>query len=105
MTKVSRKHIEAAELNRMEHIFWQVVASLKNPSEASLFFKDLLTRTERQMLVKRLQIALLLSRGIGYRIIRKRLKVSDVTIAKINNWLKAFGDGYRLGINKIGKQR
>lgn len=89
------------EMERIEKQFWEVVAKLKSPREASLFFYDLLTHTERKMLSKRLQIARMLLEKESYIAIGKRLHVTDVTIAKINNWLNTFGQGYRMAIEKL----
>ncbi|MBI4050792.1 MAG: hypothetical protein HY396_02340 [Candidatus Doudnabacteria bacterium] len=101
MTKVSRKPLSPEELKEIEDQFWQVVANLKSPREAKVFFGDLLTHTERKMLSKRLQIARMLLEKKSYIVIGKRLRVTDVTIAKINNWLNIFGEGYRLAVEKL----
>ncbi|MBI4054301.1 MAG: TrpR-like protein YerC/YecD [Candidatus Doudnabacteria bacterium] len=104
MTKVSRKPLSAGELKEIENQFWNAISKLKSPSEIKLFFLDLLTHTERKMLSKRLQIARMLLREESYMAIRKRLHVTDITIAKINNWLNSFGDGYRLAVEKLEKE-
>jgi len=101
MTKISRRPLSREELAKIEKQFWEVVARLRSPREASVFFYDLLTHTERKMLAKRLQIARMLLEKESYIKIAKRLHVTDVTIAKINNWLNTFGDGYRLAIDKL----
>ncbi len=103
MTKISRKPLSADELNEIENQFWTAVAKLKSLNEASLFFRDLLTHTERKMLAKRLQIARMLLEKESYTSIRKKLHVTDITISKINNWLNTFGEGYRLAVEKLKK--
>lgn len=89
------------EQKAIEEQFWKVVAKLKSPSEVKLFFRDLLTHTERKMFAKRLQIARMLLEKQNYYLIGKRLHVTATTIAKINNWLNTFGEGYRLAIDKL----
>lgn len=101
MTKVSRRLLTADELRQIEEQFWLVVAKLKNAHEVKLFFFDLLTHTERKMLSKRLQTARMLLDKKSYGEIGKKLHMSAVTIAKINNWLNTFGDGYRLASEKL----
>lgn len=104
MTKLSRKPLSPEALEAIEKQFWDVVARLKSPKEASLFFYDLLTHTERKMLSKRLQIAKMLLEKESYGSIGKSLHVTDVTISKINNWLNTFGEGYRLAVERILKR-
>lgn len=101
MTKVSRRPLTVEELKEIEEQFWQVVAGLRNAREVKLFFLDLLTHTERKMLSKRLQGAKMLLDKKSYGDIGKKLHMSAVTIAKINNWLNTFGDGYRLALEKL----
>lgn len=103
MTKVSRKPLTTEELKEMERQFWYAISRLKSPNEAELFFRDLLSHTERKMLTKRLQIARMLLEKESYAKIAKKLHVTDITIAKVNNWLNTFGDGYRLVIEKLKK--
>lgn len=80
--------------------FWSAVALLESKKEAREFFFDLLTHTERKMLAKRLQITMMLLDGDDYRAIRDNLGVTDVTIAKVNNWLNTDAEGLR----KIAKR-
>lgn len=71
--------------------FWAAVASLRSKAEARNFFNQFLTHTERKMFAKRFQIAMMLLLDYDYQSMRKRLKVSDATISKINNWLEENG--------------
>ena len=93
MTRVSRIPINQEAMNVFLDDFWSAVALIESKSEAKGFFFDLLTHTERRMLAKRLQIALMLLEGEDYQAIRDILKVSDNTIAKINNWLNTGASG------------
>lgn len=101
MTKVSRKPLSPEEQKAIEKQFWYAVSRFKSPAEVELFFRDLLTHTERKMLAKRLQIARMLLQKENYHVIGKKLHVTATTIAKINNWLNTFGEGYRLAIGKL----
>jgi len=68
--------------------FWTAIASLKSKNEARNFFNQFLTHTERKMFAKRFQIALMLLLDYDYENIIKRIKVSNSTIANVNNWLE-----------------
>jgi len=93
MTKVSRIPIDQKRMNEFYDDFWSGIALLETKKEARSFLFDLLTHTERKMLAKRLQVAIMLIEGYDYRTIRAYVRVTDVTIAKINNWFNtgAFG--------------
>jgi len=52
------------------------------------------------MLAKRLKIAELVLEGETYDYIRSFLKVSPGTIARVQEWLKISGDGYRWAAQK-----
>lgn len=84
---------------------WQALSELSNKEEVSQFLEDLLTRTERTMLSKRLYVALLLEKGYSYGEIKQVLKVSSSTIGSVNNMLKE-GQGYKLVVKSlIGKEK
>jgi TrpR-related protein YerC/YecD len=100
MTRISRRPLDKERLNRFYDDFWAAVALLDNKQEAKNFFFDLLTHTERKMLAKRLQVALMLLQQENYQEIRSYIGVSDSTIAKINNWLNTGATG----LTKIGER-
>jgi len=93
MTKISRIPLDKSKLNLFLDDFWTAVASLKSKTEAKDFFSQFLTLTERKMLAKRFQIALMLFLDYDYKNIKNRLKVSEVTIAKVSNWLEENHEG------------
>lgn len=88
MTKLSRWPVEKEKMSLFLDDFWTAVASLKSKSEAKNFFNQFLTHTERKMFAKRFQIAMMLVSGYDYKSIKSRLKVSEVTISKISNWIE-----------------
>jgi len=85
--------------------FCQALATIKNPQEAVKFLLDLLGRQEIEMLAKRLKIAKLLLKGWKYPEIRRQLKTSQGTIARINLWLKMSGEGYRMIAARTKKEK
>lgn len=94
-TKLSRKEVE--------RIFFQLclaISRTKNIGIASKLLRDLLSYQEAEMLAKRLKIAELVLENETYDDIRKKLKVSSGTIARVQEWLKISGDGYRWAVQK-----
>jgi len=88
MTKLSRIPIKPEKMSLFLDDFWTAVASLKSKTEAKDFFNQFLTHTERKMFAKRFQVAMMLLLGYDYQAVSKRIKVSNDTIAKVNNWLE-----------------
>jgi len=84
-------------------LFWDSLAKLKNAQEAEKFYLDLLTYTEKVVLAKRWAIAVLLLRGLGYSEIKELLKVSDPTITRVRNQLRA-GGGFLLVAERLSRQ-
>lgn len=81
------------------------ISSINNSREAAQLLKDLLSPQEAEMLAKRINIAELLLGGWGYREIGEHLKVGEGTIARISEWLKFTGDGYRLIVERLKGKR
>ena len=80
--------------------FCHALSSLKNTREAARFLTDLISPQEAEMLAKRLKIAALLVEGKKYDEIRRELKVSHATIARVNVWLNLSGEGFRTVIKR-----
>ncbi|MBU2036945.1 hypothetical protein KJ866_01950 [Patescibacteria group bacterium] len=83
----------------------RVIAKLNSPIEAAKFLKDILTAQEAEMLAKRLKVAERLMAGDTYARISFDFKISPSTIFRIHEWLKISGDGFRLGLAKIAKEK
>ena len=81
------------------------ISSLNTPEEVGEVLTDLLTPKEIETIAKRLQIAVLLSKGEEYESIRRRLKVGFATIARVNTWLNLSGEGYRLIVSRKKKRK
>jgi len=82
----------------------EAVSSIRNSTEAAKFITDLLSRSEVEMIAKRLKIAKLLLEGKTYEEIRNSLKVSGGTIGRVNLWLKISGEGYRMIVTRTRKK-
>lgn len=81
--------------------FCELVANLKTHDEVRRFFKDLLNRQERLMLVRRLQIAKLLTMKATYDQIVDILRAGKSTIARTQRWLQFGRRGLADSIRKI----
>jgi len=81
------------------------ISSVKNSREAAQFLKDLLSPQEAEMLAKRIKIAELLLTGWSYKRIIDYLKVGEGTVARISEWLKLTGDGYRMITVRLKEKR
>ena len=103
MTKISRIKVDAKHLGLFLNNFWNLVTLLENKDQVASFLKDLLTHTEMKMLAKRIQIAKMLLEDYSYQAIRTYVKVTDSTIARINNVLGMEGNGLKIAISYLQK--
>lgn len=104
MPQVSKIPVQKEVEKRMFELFWKSFQDLEKGEEMQSFLSDLLTKTERIMLAKRLSIALLLTKGYDYGSIKDILKVSSSTIGSIASWLDRSGEGYKLLVEKWLKE-
>lgn len=102
MTQVSKFKLDKKTQDNLLRNLLTVISKLNQEDQAKLFLDDLLTRTEKIVLAKRLAIALMLESGKSYEEIKNLLKVSSSTIGVINNRLNS-GSGYKLVINQLQK--
>jgi len=95
VTKVSRKPVPTKDEERFWDDFLSAVTSLENKKETKGFLTEILTPTERIMIAKRLQIVMMLFLKYDYQEIKNKVKVTNETIAKMNNLLKEKGEMLR----------
>lgn len=103
MTKVSRIKLDPKHLGFFLNNFWNLITLLENKDQVKDFLKDLLTHTEMKMFAKRIQIAKMLLEGHNYQTIRKYVKVTDSTIARMSNLLEIEGHGLKTAIGYLQK--
>jgi uncharacterized protein YerC len=101
MTKISRRFLNKELENHIFELFLNTIVEIRNPADARNFIEDLLSPTERIMLLKRLAIAVLLTKGFTYDDIDDTLKVSRSTIMNVSIWLKHGKSGYTRAVKKI----
>lgn len=105
MSKISRRYLDKELERRIFEVFLKTIVDIKNTAEAKDFIEDLLSPTEKIMLVKRLAIAVLLTKGKTYDYIDHTLKVSRATIMTVSLWLKHGKGGYGRVVDKIIKSQ
>ncbi|MCL5970155.1 MAG: YerC/YecD family TrpR-related protein [Patescibacteria group bacterium] len=103
MTMISRRILNQELEKYIFELFIKSIGDLRDPEEIKNFLEDLLSPTERIMLVKRLSIAILLEKNYTYEQISQILKVSSPTINKVGLTLKIGASGYQKVVSKIIK--
>ncbi|MFC1727636.1 Trp family transcriptional regulator [Patescibacteria group bacterium] len=88
MIKVAKQSIDSKKMRWFYDDLWEAVGMLENEKMIEGFFGDLLTRTEKTMIVKRFQVALMLIEGHNYQTIIDHVGVANSTVARISDWLK-----------------
>jgi len=97
--------LSSDEQERLLINFCRALSQIKDEAEAAQLIKDLLSRQEAEMLAKRLRAAELLMDGKRYSEISLELKIGSNTIARVHEWLKLSGEGYRLILDRMEKTK
>lgn len=105
MSKFSPSKLTKEQQNELLIDFCYVISLLSDNNKAAQFVKDLLSPQEIEMLAKRVKIAQYLVSGEGYKFIQDSLKVSAGTVARVNEWLKRSGEGYRFVAQNLIEKR
>ena len=82
----------------------EAILKLKNKNEVVKFFRDLLTIAEIKEFSNRWQAAKLLSQGLSYAEVAKKLKMSTTTVSRVAHWLFHGLSGYKLILKRISKK-
>jgi TrpR-related protein YerC/YecD len=80
--------------NEKEKRLAKAFLKLKTEQEAVNFLRDLLTIKELEEFANRLEMARLLKKGMSYKAIAKKLKVSTTTVTRTAHWLFRGCGGY-----------
>jgi TrpR-related protein YerC/YecD len=81
--------------------FYDTIDSLKDRNEIRFFFKSLLTAEEIASLMRRIEIAVLLSAGFGYNKIIKMLGVGRDKISAVQKNLQQDDNGYKIIVDRL----
>jgi TrpR-related protein YerC/YecD len=80
--------------NEKEKLLAKAFLKLKNEQDVANFLRDLLTIKEMEEFSNRLEMASLLKKGMSYKAIAKKLKVSTTTVTRTAHWLFHGCRGY-----------
>lgn len=94
MPQLSKNKLDAATRDEILKNFYFAVASLKQEADVALALDDLLTKTERLMIAKRIAAVFLLSQGWRLRDISRTLKMSTATILHLRTKADGGKNGY-----------
>jgi len=100
------KHHSRLPKEEVEKIFFKLCVALaetKDAQESAELLRDLLSYQEAEMIAKRLMIADMIIGNKTYQEIKDSLKVSFGTIARVQEWLKISGSGYRKAVQRVRK--
>lgn len=85
--------------------FYDMVDSLKDRNEVRLFIKSLLTADEIATLMRRIEIAVLLSGNYKYKDIIKMLGVGNEKISNVHKNLLQDDSGYKIIVDRLIENR
>ena len=102
--KVKSEKLSEKEMMRTLDTLYTAASSVQGRESVKLFLRDLLTKSERIMLGRRIMIARKLINKESYSEISKSLGVGHDTIWRVQRWLNDQMPGYEraiAGMNKV----
>lgn len=105
MTKISRLPLRSDVWDRIFNLFIGTLADQNDKKKLSKFVDDFFSPTEKIMFAKRLALAVLVAKGHDYESIRRILRVSPPTIAKLSLKIQYGGEGLKPVIGDIFKKQ
>ena len=90
--------------NKQTDLLMKAMLTLQSEEDAYRFFEDLCTIPELKSLSQRWHVARELDRGITYQDISAETKASSATISRVNRCLSYGPGGYRMMLERIGKE-
>lgn len=104
MPQISRRFLDKKVEEKIKSLLPRCVSECRDIKVAGDFVDDLLTKTEKVMIAKRIAIALMILKKSSVSQIEETLKVSRGTIYTVAAWLSVKGVGYRSLLEKIIKE-
>ena len=101
MTQISKSDLSPLVKSEIYNQLNRVILECRDENEVELLLSELLTKTERIVIAKRLFIAVMLTKGYSYRDIRLVLRVSFPTVRSVQFWLEHGGKGYKQAVERI----
>jgi len=88
-------HLSEKEAQRLIGEFYDSLTAINNREDVRNIMRDLLTPNEIAMLARRIQVAILLSKGYSQREISENLNVGLSKVLSVKKSIERHGDGYR----------
>lgn len=82
----------------------KVISSLETKEECRSFFEDICTVKELLDMAQRLDVAILLRKGVNYQTISQQVNVSTATISRVSRCLNYGSGGYLNAIEKLTEE-
>lgn len=101
--RVSADPVSERVDGEIQRLLVQVISDVRSPEDTGLLLSNLLSEAERTVVAKRLAIAVFLTEGQSYADIKRQLKVSSATVAKVQEMLDT--PGINLALRKIREDR
>lgn len=101
MAKFFLNNLSEEKRIQMISEFYDAINSLKGREEIKLFFRDLLSLDEIAMLMRRIEVATLLSGNFTYDQIAELLKVGKSKVTNVQKSLVKNGGGYKIIIKRL----
>jgi len=99
--QISKTKLNQQIEKQINEVFYQTIADLKRPEDVKIFMRDFFTKTEKSVITKRLAVAMYLEKNRSYKQIKKALKVSSATIAKVDKMMNKNSEGFVLALRRI----
>jgi len=87
--------------NERERLLVKVLTSLKTESEVAALLRDMLTSAEIEEFANRITIVKLLSEGLPYLEIAKKVGTSTTTVTRVAHWLYNGCGGYQAVLKRL----
>ena len=81
----------------------EAILTLKTKEECCAFLEDICTIKEIQDMSQRLEVAIMLRKGLNYQDISAQTGVSTATISRVSKCLNYGSGGYNTAIDKLEK--
>ncbi|MFY9462259.1 MAG: Trp family transcriptional regulator [Candidatus Sungiibacteriota bacterium] len=105
MPHISKQKLDKEVLRSINDRLVDILADITLKEDIHDFINDLLTRTERIMLAKRLAIVVMLHKGYPFGVIRRTLKVSESTISAMRDRTDRGGKGFEKALRRLEKDK
>lgn len=101
MPHVSHKKLNKKIYKKIGNQFVEFVLELRSSKDTKNFLTNLLTRTERIMLAKRLAVICMLIRGYSFEVIQQILQVSPSTVDRFWKIIQQYPNSFSLIRSRI----